>query len=122
MAEVARPKLSGPPAGVWRFEHERPARWWRFYSCVAVASDSGDEFRLVCEWSHPLYLLTVTSRSRGVDAPVFERFLFSDEDCGDVVRRVMRIARQDVARRLARLDELHHDMVIGASKVCAARK
>jgi hypothetical protein len=33
----------------------------------------------------------------------------------------MRIARQDVARRLARLDQLHRDMVIGASKVCVAR-
>lgn len=122
MVEVARPKLCGPPAGVWRFERERPARWWRNYSCVAVASDGEDEFRLVCEWSQPLYILTVTSRGRGPDDPVFDRFHFTDEDCGDVVRRVMRIARRDVARRLARLDQLHRDAVIGASRVCVGRE
>jgi hypothetical protein len=119
MAEVSRPKLCSPPAGVWRFERERPARWWRKYSCVAVASENGDEFRLVCEWARPMYILTVTSRSRGQKEPLFERCLFADEDCGDLVRRVMRIARREVTLRLVRLDHLHRDAVIGVSKVCA---
>ena len=102
-------------SGVWRVEFERPERWWRYYHCVAVASESGDEFRLECRWERPVYYLGVTSTACGPDHPLFERLLFADADCGKYVRQVMRIARHDVARRLVRLDSLHRDAMLGGS-------
>lgn len=104
--------------GVWRIEIERPARWWRYYHCAATATENGDEYRLVCEWVQPLYVLNVTSASRGPDAPLLTSLLFSDADCGRYVRQVMRIARSDVARRLARLDRLRGALNIDLDAAC----
>jgi hypothetical protein len=104
--------------GVWRIEREQPARLWRYYHFVAVASDGGEEFRLECFWEQPAYWLEVTTAARGPADPVFARMLFADADCGKYVRQVMRIARRDVSRRLARLDALHRDGVIGVGELC----
>lgn len=104
--------------GVWRVEWEQPEGWWRYYDFAAVANDGGDEFRLRCFWEQPAYWLEVTNTARGPDDPVFSRMLFADADCGKYVRQVMRIARHDVARRLARLDHLYKDVLIGAGQLC----
>lgn len=98
---------------LWKVEYRISSTDCREFKFLATACEHGDSFFLECSWEQCLYCLTVYKNGTSTDEIIFTRCMFADADADKYVDQIMRIARQDIERKLARLDELHNDGVIG---------
>jgi hypothetical protein len=100
-------------SSLWQIVQRRSTPNCQDYQFVATATENENTYTIDCGWAQCWYSLSICKNGIGQENTIFVRFLLADANPDKFVNQIIRIAHRDIENKVARLDRMHRDMVLG---------